>query len=659
MLLESVTLRNVGLFRHEHTLQLAPPSPRQPVTLIGGLNGSGKTTLLDALQLALYGRRARISNRGSLSYEEYLRRSVNRHAGANEEASVTINFRQQVDGRETVFRVRRAWTANERGATEHVAVIRDEKLDRVLTETWAEFAEELLPVEVAQLFFFDGEKIEGFADPESARGLLAAAIHSLLGLDVVNRLNADLIALERRKQIALKTEAERAQIDEARRALLLLDSRREELVARRAAEQNNFDRRQKDLRAAQEAYGKRGGALFDRREEIETAREQVGNELRGVEAELRSCAESDAPLLLVEDLLAEISEQYAREEAAAKSALIGEILMERDARLLEVAARGSIGDAAFDALRDFLIQDRRQRATASERVARFLNLTPETEQDLRDLRKIHLPQTRRRADQLLRRAEELQSNIVDLERKLAGVPAEDLVVKLIGARDTARAALDEAARRLSELDTELKQLAAEREARHAQLVVRIEKAVEAEFQTEDSRRIVLAARRARETNERFRIQVLERNVRRIGALVLDSFRRLLRKDSLVTELTIDKETFALELRGASGARLTPDRLSAGERQLLAVSLLWGLARASGRPLPVVIDTPLGRLDSQHRRNLVENYFPFASHQVVLLSTDKEIDAEYHRTLKPFVGHEYTLRYDDRSAGTTIETGYFH
>jgi len=53
--------------------------------------------------------------------------------------------------------------------------------------------------------------------------------------------------------------------------------------------------------------------------------------------------------------------------------------------------------------------------------------------------------------------------------------------------------------------------------------------------------------------------------------------------------------------------------------------LWGLARASARPLPAVIDTPMARLDAAHRQHLVERYFPNASHQVIVLSTDTEVD----------------------------------
>ena len=99
------------------------------------------------------------------------------------------------------------------------------------------------------------------------------------------------------------------------------------------------------------------------------------------------------------------------------------------------------------------------------------------------------------------------------------------------------------------------------------------------------------------------------------------------------------------------------KLSAGERQLLAVSVLWALARASGRKLPTIIDTPLGRLDSNHRQSFVENYFPFAADQVVLLSTDEEVVGHYYETMKPFIANEYLLEYDEESQSSPIHLGY--
>ena len=95
-----------------------------------------------------------------------------------------------------------------------------------------------------------------------------------------------------------------------------------------------------------------------------------------------------------------------------------------------------------------------------------------------------------------------------------------------------------------------------------------------------------------------------------------------------------------------GTALAKERLSEGEKQIFAISVLWGLARASSRPLPAVIDTPMARLDATHRRNLVERYFPNASHQVVILSTDTEVDRDYYQALQPHIARAYHLNYDE-------------
>jgi DNA sulfur modification protein DndD len=114
----------------------------------------------------------------------------------------------------------------------------------------------------------------------------------------------------------------------------------------------------------------------------------------------------------------------------------------------------------------------------------------------------------------------------------------------------------------------------------------------------------------------------------------------------------------LTLFDRHGDVLSPEQLSAGERQLLAIALLWGLAKASGRPLPTAIDTPLGRLDTTHRMHLIERYLPFASHQVLLLSTDEEITGDYLKSLRPWIGRTYHLAYDDKAGRTAVAPGYF-
>ena len=91
---------------------------------------------------------------------------------------------------------------------------------------------------------------------------------------------------------------------------------------------------------------------------------------------------------------------------------------------------------------------------------------------------------------------------------------------------------------------------------------------------------------------------------------------------------------------------------------MVISLLWALALCSKKKLPVIIDTPLSRLDSAHRTSLIQTYFPQASEQIIILSTDSEIDYNYYQMMKKDIGDEFTLIYDDLTKSTTIRKGYF-
>ena len=93
---------------------------------------------------------------------------------------------------------------------------------------------------------------------------------------------------------------------------------------------------------------------------------------------------------------------------------------------------------------------------------------------------------------------------------------------------------------------------------------------------------------------------------------------------------------------------------------MAVAYLWALSLASGRNLPVVIDTPLSRMDSEHRAALVERYFPHASHQVILLSTDTEIDEAHYAQLKALdvLDRVIRIQHDPEMRSSKILPGYF-
>lgn len=657
MVFDEIVLHNFGVYGGRHSLQLAPPSPGKPIVLIGGLNGGGKTTLLDAIHLSLYGRQARCSNRETIGYHEYLRRCIHRGSQPADGAAIEVQFRERTEGAEHTYRIHRSWSVTGNGASEHVEVIRDGSLDRVLTDSWSELVEELIPVGISQLFFFDGEKIEGFADFENSTELLSKAIHSLLGLDLVDRLATDLLVLRRRKQAILKPDIEQKQMEEAKDDIGRLEQLRAEEVEKRAAAKNVLDRHEYALRKIEERFRREGGELFDRRRQLEEKRVSTANQLRNLEDSLRDVAEGPAPFLLVRNLLDAIVQQDEKEELAARARAIADVLTERDAWVLQKASTDGASKTVVAALGRSLTRDRKQRTKSIEN-DRYLNLSAEHRLDLRGLQALVLPDVLDQIKHLLQMADDCRILLEELDRELAGVPDEGEIVTIIKEREELQTTVNEAQQRIRDLDGALAAISRELDQKKARLVAQIEKHVDVEFEQEDISRIIAHSQRVRDTLEQFRAAAVERHANRLARLILDSFEKLLRKQSLITDLKINPREFSIELIGGNGHFVSPDRLSAGERQLLAVSILWGLARASGRSLPKVIDTPLGRLDSLHRSNLVERYFPYASHQVLLLSTDEEIDEEYYRKLKPWVGRTYRLEFDESLNATKVEPGYF-
>ena len=133
---------------------------------------------------------------------------------------------------------------------------------------------------------------------------------------------------------------------------------------------------------------------------------------------------------------------------------------------------------------------------------------------------------------------------------------------------------------------------------------------------------------------------------------------MVRKDKLITRISLDKDNFNLSLFDENNFEILYHDLSSGERQLLAVSILWALSRVSNQKLPVIIDTPLGRLDSQNRYNLSSNYFHKASHQIILLSTDEEMVDEYYSIIEPAITRTFRVDYDKNKGGSSIKEGFY-
>jgi DNA sulfur modification protein DndD len=242
----------------------------------------------------------------------------------------------------------------------------------------------------------------------------------------------------------------------------------------------------------------------------------------------------------------------------------------------------------------------------------------------------------------------------DLKVKHHNVPDDDVLRPLMEELNKLHQHLGELKARHTQLTQEKGSLENDRNEAERQL----KKAFDNQKTGKKIEERLVLVEKAQQALSAFLVEATKRKITELEKLVVFRFNQLIRKADLVTRLEIDPQSFHIQLFDSSGIEVPKDLLSAGEKQMFAIALLWALRDLSGKPFPVIIDTPLGRLDSDHRDHLVNQYFPNVSHQVILFSTDTEIDRSYFKALDPHVSRSYHLEYDSGSGSSSASLGYF-
>ena len=656
MILDFLTLENFGVFGGTQTVELTPVSSERPIVLFGGLNGGGKTTLLDAIQLVLYGPKAHLSTKPR-SYREGLREAIHRGASPEEGASLELRFRRVTEGEFRYYTVRRAWRQTEKGIVERLEVSLNGQFDSLLTEHWDETIEGYIPSGISHLFFFDAEQITELAEGRRAAELLGTAIHSLLGLELVDRLDTDLIVLERRKRSEGRSADETRLLREKEEEVARLESLIGASIQESGRLTNEVERCAEKALRSEVQFRKNGGEFYARRNEIEAEQDELQRKVAEHESALREIAAGVAPFLQVLELLAETETEAQRATEIQRDRVLVQSLEARDAKILDALGKRRLAHSALDMIHIVLAEDRQARQNSLLEPS-MLEIGEQVVLEIRHLRDALLPEAAAKIRSHMEDISRVREQLAHVETALARIPASDVIATI--QQELAQCRLALAAKQAEHQAHEARQSALTRDLERAQtrLAQTSEASMEGAIQDEARLRTLKHSAKVRLTLQVFRREIIRKHSARIETLMLESFTQLLRKTSLISNLRIDPDTFMIELTGGDGKPMSFTRLSAGERQLLATSLLWGLAKASGRPIPTMIDTPLGRLDSSHRRHLLERYFPVASHQVILLSTDEEITETNLSKIQPFVGRSYHLVHNEQLRSTTIQSGYF-
>ena len=656
MIIEKLRLRNLGIYAGEMTIDLTPASPEKPVILVGGLNGRGKTTLRNAILLCLHGRNAQCTNRGNKGYNQYLASLMCRTAKAGESTSVTLTYHRKVAGKVQRLEVTRSWAKVNDDVEEQfsVHVLPDEnamEIDPALATNWSEHIEGYFPSSLASLFFFDGEDILRLADKKETRELIRSAIDCLLGFNVVARLESDLSRYigkhEGDKNYAKELQAFKDAESTLKVALAEATKSEQELEVARKEEQKAA----KLVEDSNKRYDEAGGKLFEASKAIKDKEEALSTEVESLKDQYRSLAEGPAFLLLTEKLLKTARTQAESESKVLKSLMLADHDEKRDAETLTHLSK-SMGST--DILREIekaLLTTRIKKPKSSELV---LEADEKLEPKLEHCLSRGLPAARQAIKDFVELTAKKIEELSQARADLLNMPDAGKITVFLNKKKEASEAHVKARANLDFHEARARPAT-------ARLVSAQNNMEEAERKFRDLREVENKLRRAleaRQSVKKFMEISTERKLAQVSDLITDAFLRLVGKVSLIQSIRINSPSLELTLTSPDGNVIESDHLSHGERQILAYAVLWGLSKASGRPLPTVIDTPMGRLDEKHRMNLAENYFHQASHQVVILSTDTEIHGKFLDAMKPGIGKMYSLEFNEKTKSTQVTEGYF-
>ncbi|WP_127484303.1 DNA sulfur modification protein DndD [Paenibacillus ehimensis] len=654
MIIKSIKLYNFGVYAGEQKIILAHKNisgEGEVITLIGGLNGRGKTSILEALLLAFYGSRSPKVRESGRSYSNYLAEIIHGRGISQTESWVELEIEIPLDNSTTIIKLRRSWGKKNVRVVDFFQVWLNEREDPYLAENWDSYVEELVPSAIAELFFFDGERISTLAESDETVESLKKAIQSLLGIETIDRLIKDLDLMIKRKKTSLENIDLKNELLQVNDYLQSLEIKYNNLIQEKSSFNSKVHYLKQQLEQLKRTYFEAGGGYYENQEKLYIRRGELNKELDEIKISIGSIIAGAFPLTLVEEQLRKVRETAKRDlinnQAKTSLSLLKEISEEIMSGINELRIDNE-DKVKMQQLIFSKIGGVEKRASEPPLFPVGLTMSNQFA-NIFDI----LESDKEQVMNIIREYEDIEYELFQIEENTPSDPDIDVLKDLLTQQKDIELKINEFTKAISDIDEELKRLKLEQDKARTKVI----KLSTLKAEADESERIIKYAIHTQLNMRVFRDRITEQKVERLANYIYEAFNILTHKNSLVAKVNVDCDDFKIRLYDINSIEIPKFKLSSGERQMLALAILWGLAKASGKTLPVVIDTPMGRLDSFHRINFVEKYLPNASHQVIVLSTDTEIEGKYLQILLPHVGKKYLLTYDETIQATQISEGY--
>ncbi len=658
MKFRKVTIENYKSFQFPTSIEFPDSSAGKSIFLVGGMNGAGKTSVLEAINICLYGVK-----------QDFIFRNINRKEITKGNAYVSFELIIETDDLEEI-QVKRSWSAGTvdsprpKDLQEKLVVIKDGKRVSVQNkDIWQDYINALIPKGITQFFFFDGEKIQEIAADDHSEVRLKSSLEAALGIQYISRLSSDVLYLkqeERKNFVEISDEDidfKESELKREQAKQLKKEQEKNEIQTELNRFKVDYDEAKKRFTAAFNAEPESADEIKKR----ERKKIQLASKKGQLENQIRTIIDKHLPWALAGKLFEPLKQQIERERNLVASKAISSQALDLAKNI--VLAVDNPKPIFFTPL------SMEQKKELEKRVLAVLNEEPDQPEDS------FLNLSDRDVAKVLNKIEEIEkSDILSLKDLIAELNELEEELNLL---DTS--ALGPSSSAEKELFEELQQQMESCQNQIGRLTVKLQNLTEEVISIENRIRDIeleLGKLYERHNMSKEKVDFIKecdtianllmafieklrkKKIQLLQEKTLEMYRLLSSRSGQIKDLNINNKTYEITILDRNGHEIKKSGLSAGEKEIFAVSLLWGLAQTSQLTLPIIIDTPLSRLDSIHRDNIVNNYFPNAADQVIILSTDTEIDNNYFKTLEPHLSGAGKLEYSPLNELTTFREGYF-
>lgn len=716
MIINSITLKNFRSYEDETTFSFTPKDERN-IVLIGGENGAGKSTLFEAIKLCIYGPTTYGYLGQNHNYLTKIKNNINDNAFKNEDIecsiALSISFKEGTQIKD--YYLKRSWTYSKHKLHEDFKVfLYDKELSNEDKLFFDKYLKSVLPPSLFDFFFFDGEELSDFFVGKSSSSNLKEAVLELFNYDTFDVLKRQLLSYQRSKSKS------NAQLDEAQKsfdeASKDVSTLKEEISKLQLLIHDNEETLE-DLhiqkQQADEAFTNSGGIFEEERAMLNSEIGKLENERAEINQWIKDFCNDTLPFLLLPSLLEDVRNQIAQEDSlhsfkSVKAKLSGDVIQNALSNHIDTSNNTSYDEIAISLLSEMF------DVNTLETVSTILELSPESQNNINyTINSILNNQANIKKDVLGKfgRIKKIALKIKSLREKLNSTVAGDLlnsylesinilnndISEIENTLAIARASID-----IKQNDLHSKEYKLTRAKNKYTTLLQNSNVLEI------SKDLIEYLDELLKNLTRDKINLIEDEF-------INIFTSVIRKNNYVNSIVIDdnfnstlyinkeydtnevlniisnlgfdgitkkygpkfsddlfnyyKVTSNTDLKNKLNniglveyinlsTKVNINDFSKGEKQIYILCLIWAIIKSSGVEIPFIIDTPYARIDETHRNALSTAYLPNISKQVIILSTNKEIDSELYKVVSPYVCNEYLLLYNSELRKTEIKNGYF-